>query len=450
MQIEATPIETAAAQQQAIIQLRDVLDPAQRGRAWSSRGEVVNAGVRCKWETSHDKLNVSLSLDEQAQAALQCAIPIDSFDLNVLGVLAIDERGRRLLCRQGVPNRQRSSSQFGLSFFDNDQSLELDQFRVSRNGRSRIYFVLTCIDGTAAEIVATLRTILLAATTNTYAGSDKRLPPVGSLFTSRRELFDAGAHRALQAGIVGATSTGAESIVLSGGYSDDQDFGSEIIYTGEGGRDPKTGRQIADQEFAGHNQALVTSCLQGLPVRVIRSASHDSPYSPTTGYRYDGLWRVEDYWRSPGLHGFLVCRYRLVPGESSPASIQLPLSEAAPAPRALAVVSRLVRDTDVSRRVKLLHDFRCQVCGIRLECEGGPYAEAAHIRPLGAPHHGPDVSDNVLCLCPNHHVLFDRGALLIEDDLKLIGETGSLRRHASHIIDPAQIEYHRRIWGRSK
>jgi hypothetical protein len=36
----------------------------------------------------------------------------------------------------------------------------------------------------------------------------------GSAFASRRELFDAGVHRALQAGIVGAAST--ESVVLSG------------------------------------------------------------------------------------------------------------------------------------------------------------------------------------------------------------------------------------------
>jgi putative restriction endonuclease len=46
----------------------------------------------------------------------------------------------------------------------------------------------------------------------------------GSTFASRRELYDAGVHRALQAGIVGAASTGAESVVLSGGYVDDQDL----------------------------------------------------------------------------------------------------------------------------------------------------------------------------------------------------------------------------------
>ena len=40
---------------------------------------------------------------------------------------------------------------------------------------------------------------------------------IGQLFDSRRELYDAGVHRALQAGIVGRSDVGAESIVLSGG-----------------------------------------------------------------------------------------------------------------------------------------------------------------------------------------------------------------------------------------
>lgn len=62
----------------------------------------------------------------------------------------------------------------------------------------------------------------------------------GELFESRRELYDQGVHRALQAGIVGKGGEGAESIVLSGGYVDDRDDGDVIIYTGEGGRDPNT------------------------------------------------------------------------------------------------------------------------------------------------------------------------------------------------------------------
>jgi len=55
--------------------------------------------------------------------------------------------------------------------------------------------------------------------------------------------------------------------------------------------------------------------------------------------------------------------------------------------------------------------------GIRLVGLAGPYAKAAQIRPLGAPHDGPDVSENILCLCPNHRVLFDHGGAAVGADL---------------------------------
>jgi putative restriction endonuclease len=57
----------------------------------------------------------------------------------------------------------------------------------------------------------------------------------GAAFPNHRALYDAGVHRALRAGIVGWAREGAESIVLSGGYVDDEDHGSVIIYTEHGG-----------------------------------------------------------------------------------------------------------------------------------------------------------------------------------------------------------------------
>src|SRR5829696_2889895 len=47
--------------------------------------------------------------------------------------------------------------------------------------------------------------------------------PVGSWFENRAELADAGVHRHRQAGISGSSSQGADSIVLSGGYEDDEE-----------------------------------------------------------------------------------------------------------------------------------------------------------------------------------------------------------------------------------
>ena len=79
----------------------------------------------------------------------------------------------------------------------------------------------------------------------------------------------------------------------------------------------------------------------------------------------------------------------------------------------------------------------------RLEPRGRPYAEGAHIRPLGSPHDGPDKLENVLCLCPNHHVLFDRLAFTVADDLALLGTGGRLRTAVGHSIDSLHLADHR-------
>jgi putative restriction endonuclease len=85
------------------------------------------------------------------------------------------------------------------------------------------------------------------------------------------------------------------------------------------------------------------------------------------------------------------------------------------------------------------------MCGTRLDCPAGPYAEAAHIRPLGDPHNGPDTEDNILCLCPNHHVLFDNGGVSISDDLCISGVDCAKRLpvHENHRIDRRHLAYHR-------
>ena len=58
---------------------------------------------------------------------------------------------------------------------------------------------------------------------------------------------------------------------------------------------------------------------------------------------------------------------------------------------------------------------KCQICGMTLTIKDGkPYAEAHHIKPLGNPHNGPDVRGNILCVCPNHHVLLDYGAIKLD------------------------------------
>lgn len=271
--------------------------------------------------------------------------------------------------------------------------------------------------------------------------------PEGSLFENRADLRESGVHVPIQAGISGSQTEGAESIVLSGGYEDDVDDGGVIVYTGHGGRDPSTGQQTHDQPFSRGNRALALSKQNGLPVRVVRGSNHDSEFSPRSGYSYDGLYAVEEVWHDVGRSGFRIWRFRLVKipdhataGEEireEPAGYSVPR-------RQEVRLSRVVRDSARARRVKALYGHTCQMCGTRLECPAGPYAEAAHIRPLGAPHNGPDTEDNILCLCPNHHVLFDNGAVSISDDLTINGDEGDrLAVHKDHRIDRRHLAYHR-------
>jgi putative restriction endonuclease len=262
--------------------------------------------------------------------------------------------------------------------------------------------------------------------------------PPGSLFADRAELAASGVHRPLQAGISGSEQEGADSVVLSGGY-EDSDFGDEIVYVGQGGRDPASGRIVGHQPLNRGNLALARSRLLGLPVRVVRGAGHASRYAPASGYRYDGLYAVESYWQEETESGLYVWRF-LLRRIWEPAEY---VAEPGLPRRRETSTLRIVRETAVTQWLKGLHDYRCQVCGVRLEGSAGPYAEAAHVRPLGRPHHGPDTADNVLCLCPNHHVLFDYGAFTLTDGLELIGLAGALRTHPRHQLDPAHLAYHR-------
>jgi putative restriction endonuclease len=275
----------------------------------------------------------------------------------------------------------------------------------------------------------------------------------GSVFDSREALRAAGLHRHGQAGISGAVEDGADAIIVSGGYPDDRDEGDRIIYTGQGGQNG-TSRQVRDQELTRGNLALVRSEERGLPVRVIRGAHRGSLYAPTTGYRYDGLFTVIEHWSEPSVDGPLVWRFVLEKADGGGAWQEAGRGETPAAPtgeqtpgRARSVTQRVVRNSAVTQWVKDLHDHTCQVCGIRLEVDGGAYAEGAHVRALGRPHNGSDVTENVLCLCPNDHVLFDKGAIYISGgkvhrtvDRAVLR---SLRVHPDHRVDEDAIRYQR-------
>lgn len=285
----------------------------------------------------------------------------------------------------------------------------------------------------------------------------------GQWFKDHDALYEAGLHRFRGQGISGTEKTGVDSIVLSGGYVDDVYGDLEIIYTGEGGRDRDTGQLVADQSMASPgNAGLLVNQALGHPVRVIRGLKIKGKKRrrATGGYEYRGLYRVAGSWATTGKEGFRICQFKLLklaPGEEvKPQPISLGDDEETDfeqqVRRAIAY-ERLVRDSAVVKRVKEMYDNTCQICANRLVVSpvGAAYSEAAHIQAVGKPHDGPDIIDNVLCLCPNCHALFDRGALQITDEYDVINGltkkfVSVLHRAQAHNIRTQFIKLHRARW----
>ncbi|KAH9825319.1 hypothetical protein DFH28DRAFT_943472, partial [Melampsora americana] len=121
----------------------------------------------------------------------------------------------------------------------------------------------------------------------------------GMIWPNRMAVSQAGVHAPVQAGISGHVDRGgAESVVLNGGYPYG-DGGDIIWYVGAGGHtnpwtNKKSSMMQCDQTLSNTgNKAMAKSLRSRLPVRVIRGPhADDSPWAPTQGYRYDGLYRV--------------------------------------------------------------------------------------------------------------------------------------------------------------
>ena len=111
----------------------------------------------------------------------------------------------------------------------------------------------------------------------TYKWGEIESVSEGQIFARRTYLREAWIHRAPVAGIDGNSKVGCSSIVLNGGYVDDFDLGDEIVYTGHGGNDPNTKKQIADQDWDDPgNKAAVPALihlLQNQDVNVRRDAA---------------------------------------------------------------------------------------------------------------------------------------------------------------------------------
>ena len=73
---------------------------------------------------------------------------------------------------------------------------------------------------------------------------------VGMSWQYRVQVAGTGIHRPPVSGIAGQSSIGCQSIVLAGGYEDDEDHGDWFYYTGSGGRDLSGNKRTDGQSFS--------------------------------------------------------------------------------------------------------------------------------------------------------------------------------------------------------
>lgn len=241
---------------------------------------------------------------------------------------------------------------------------------------------------------------------------------VGATFANRRVLAQAGVHRHTMMGISWSTGMPAESVVISGGYEDDQDWGDVILYTGMGGSN--SGTQVKDQTLTAGNMALMKSLELRTPVRVVRGAKAAGPFAPDRGLRYEGLFRVTDAFFERGRSGCRVWRFVLTKLEVVPL---------------VPAVSR------VQLALIDLYSGHCQLCGGTTRRRSGTSAMAVHVRPPTLPHRGPDTWANLICACPTHALEFEAGTVSIRPDLHVIGGPWKLRLHPKHALDKAELLY---------
>lgn len=109
----------------------------------------------------------------------------------------------------------------------------------------------------------------------------------------------------------------------------------------------------------------------------------------------------------------------------------------APPPRVETTSYRVLRDTAKAIQVKTLLKYECQLRGHFIALPSGErYAEAHHIKPLGRPHEGPDVIENIICVCPNHHAELDYGVFKLS--------LSAVRQADGHRIGREFVEDHNR------
>ena len=174
----------------------------------------------------------------------------------------------------------------------------------------------------------------------------------------------------------------------------------------------------------------------GHPVR--SQSFNDRAYKSIT----DNYGSVENYIEKHKIEDTVV--------SAGDISIEEKASDIRRPKRSTTTVSRVIRNSEIVSELKELYDHQCQLCGeTRQRTLTNSYAEGHHVHPLGNEPPGPDIKQNILILCPNHHSDFDYGMIRIDPDTMTVEHAyensvdgNQVKFCKNHSIDRQYIEYH--------
>lgn len=224
------------------------------------------------------------------------------------------------------------------------------------------------------------------------------------------------------------------------GYEDEFEEDGTLIYTGEG--------QIGNMIYDRGNKAIRNHQEDSRELHVFRKENDGL-------VTYIGQYTYEESFREPLLdregNERSAIRFKLRPIEdwelNSP--VTLPVGNHNPR-RIKSLREQVQRKEKLVREMKRLYNNTCQLCDDRrLQGDDIGYSYVHHIKPLAKEHSGPDIAENVIVLCPNHHDDFDNGMLTVDPNTleishdyeeSLTGRTVTLKR--GHEIDSKFFAYH--------
>ncbi|KAI5396478.1 hypothetical protein KIW84_062622 [Lathyrus oleraceus] len=150
---------------------------------------------------------------------------------------------------------------------------------------------------------------------------------VGYTWEGLMECIQWGAHFPHDSRIASQSVYGAQSVALFGDYIDEIDHGNWFLYSGSCGND------LSGNKRTNKNQS---------------HTKKRSSYAPKAGVRYDGVYRIEKWWRKIRKQGHKVCRYLFVRCDNEPAPWTSELSEDRPYP--LPIIEELNNAIDIIER----------------------------------------------------------------------------------------------------